>query len=113
MHAYTRKYGATGRESTRPKDLIDILLIAGSERLDAASLRGALEATFQEREQQPLPSSLPVPPVSWQEPYRRLAAEVAIEPELDNAFAGAGAFLDPILAGRVDGEWDPQRRIWA
>jgi nucleotidyltransferase AbiEii toxin of type IV toxin-antitoxin system len=112
VHAYTRRYGATGRESTRPKDLVDILLIAGSERLDAASLRKALEATFEEREQQPLPSSLPAPPASWREPYRRLATEVAIEPELDKAFAEAAEFLDPILVGRADGEWDPQRRTW-
>jgi hypothetical protein len=112
VHAYTRRYGATGRESTRPKDLVDILLIAGSELLEAASLREALEATFEQREQQSLPSSLPAPPASWQEPYRRLAAEVAIEAELDRAFAEAAAFLDPILGGRVDGEWDPQQRTW-
>lgn len=113
VHAYTRRYGTTGRESTRPKDLVDILLIAGSERLEAESLRKALEATFEQREQQPLPSSLPAPPASWPEPYRRLAAEVAIEPELDKAFADAAAFLDPILAGRAAGEWDSQRRTWA
>lgn len=112
-HAYTRRYGATGRESIRPKDLVDILLIAGWERLKAASLRGALEATFEQRNRQPLPAYLPAPPASWREPYRRLAAEVAIEPELDTAFADAAAFLNPILAGRVAGDWDPQRRTWA
>lgn len=112
MHAYTRRYGATGRESTRPKDLVDILLIAGSERLDAASLREALEATFEQRQQQRLPSNLPAPPANWREPYRRLAAEVAIESELDKAFAEAAEFLDPILAGRTTGEWDPQQRTW-
>ena len=107
VHAYTRKYGASGRESTRPKDLVDILLIAGAEPLDAASLRKALEVTFGQREQQPLP-----PPASWEEPYRRLASEVEVEPDLDEAFALATEFLDPILAGRVDGEWNPQRRTW-
>jgi hypothetical protein len=45
-------------------DRVDILLIAGSERLDAASLRKALEATFEQREQQPLPASMPAPPAS-------------------------------------------------
>jgi hypothetical protein len=112
VHAYTRKYGASGRESTRPKDLVDILLIAGSEPLDAASLREALEVTFGERQQQPLPSSFPPPPASWDEPYRRLAAEVDVEPDLRNAFALAGEFLDPILAGRSAGAWDPRRRTW-
>jgi hypothetical protein len=112
VHAYTRKYGASGRESTRPKDLVDILLIAGSEPLDAASLRDALELTFGQRGQQPLPSSLPPPPTSWADPYRRLASEVEVEPALDKAFALAAEFLDPILAGRSAGAWDPRRRTW-
>jgi Nucleotidyl transferase AbiEii toxin, Type IV TA system len=111
VHAYTRKYGQSGRESTRPKDLIDILLIIGIEQLDAAQLREALETTFRERAQQSLPSSLPPPPESWREPYRHLATEVNVEPELDNAFAEAVAFLDPILAGTA-GIWDPLRRAW-
>jgi hypothetical protein len=113
VHAYTRRYGATGRESTRPKGVVDILLIAESERLEVVSLRDALEATFEQREQQPLPSSLPAPPESWREPYRRLATEVAIEPELDKAFAEASALLDPILAGLTAGEWDSRRRTWS
>jgi hypothetical protein len=112
VHAYTRTYGASGRASTRPKDLVDVLLIAGSEPLDAASLRKALVDTFEERDQQPLPSSLPPPPSTWDEPYRRLAAEVDVEQELDKAFALAAEFLDPILASRADGEWDPRRRTW-
>jgi hypothetical protein len=113
VHAYTRKYGATGRESTRPKDLVDILLIAGTEPLDAAALHEAMEATFAQRGQQALPGSLPSPPDAWREPYRRLATEVDVEADLDNAFAEAAAFLDPILAGRATGVWDQRRRIWA
>jgi hypothetical protein len=113
VHAYTRKYGQSGRESTRPKDLVDILLMAASEQLDAATLREALDVTFRQREQQQLPSSLPPPPESWREPYRRLATEVDVEAELNDAFAEAAAFLDPILAGRTTGIWDPQRRSWA
>jgi len=112
LHAYTREYRASRRESTRPKDLVDILLIAGSERLDAASLRNALEVTFGQRDQQTMPASLPPPPSSWEEPYRRLATEVDLEPALDKAFAAAAEFLDPILAGRAEGEWNFQRRTW-
>ena len=112
VHAYTRSYGQSGRESTRPKDLVDILLIAGTERLGAAQLREALETTFRDRAQQPLLSSLPPPPENWREPYRRLATEVDVEAELDNAYAEAAAFLDPILADQTGGVWDPKRRTW-
>lgn len=112
LHAYTRKYGPSERESTRPKDLVDILLIAELETLPAASLRSALKSTFGERGLQPLPSSLPPPPRSWEDAYRRLAADVEVEPDLDKAFAGAEAFLNPILAGRTDGQWDPGRKSW-
>jgi hypothetical protein len=112
VHAYTRTYGESGRDSTRPKDLVDILLIAGSEGIDAATLREALETTFSEREQQPLPAALPPPPEAWREPYRRLAAEVAVEADLENAHALAAEFIDPILAGGVHGTWDTQRGAW-
>jgi hypothetical protein len=100
-------------ESTRPKDLVDILLIAGNEQIDAAALHDALEATFGQRAQRTLPATLPPPPETWREPYRRLASEVDVEGELDDAFAEATAFLDPILAGRKTGTWDPRRRTWA
>jgi len=113
VHAYTRRYGASGRESTRPKDLVDILLIAGSEPLEAESLRTALETTFAQRGQQPLPSSLPPPPATWEEPYRRLASEVEVEPNLDEAYPFAAEFLDPILAGRATGAWNPRHKSWA
>ena len=112
MHASTRSSGQSGRDSTRRKDLVDILLIAGTARLGAAQLREALEATFRDRAQQPLPASLPPPPENWREPYRRLATEVDVEAELDHAYAEAAAFLDPILADHTGGVWDPKRRTW-
>jgi hypothetical protein len=49
VHAYTRRYGEQQRASTRPKDLIDILLIASAEPVEAAALREALERTFEAR----------------------------------------------------------------
>ncbi len=113
VHAYTRTYGQSGRQSTRPKDMVDILLIARNEQIDAAALHDALEATFGQRAQQMLPATLPPPPETWREPYRRLASEVDVKGELDDAFAEATAFLDTILAGRKTGTWDPQRRTWA
>jgi predicted nucleotidyltransferase component of viral defense system len=112
VHAYTRTYGATARRSTRPKDLVDILLIAASEPIDARALRTALETTFTERQRHELPSSLPTPPSEWADPYRRLAAGIGVEPDISTAFAEAATFLDPILGGRSDGTWDAAHKRW-
>ena len=113
VHAYTRSYGASKRPSTRPKDLVDILLIAGSQSIDARALRGALEDTFAARKRQLLPAGLPVPPADWAQPYHRLAPAVGVAPELSAAFSHAAAFLDPVLAGRSEGPWDARRAAWS
>src|SRR6266581_4890189 len=86
VHAYTRTYGATALRSTRPKNPVDILLIAASEPIDARALRNALESTFAARQQHELPSSLPTPPSEWADPYHRLAAGIGVEPDLSAAF---------------------------
>ncbi len=111
-HAYTRRYGPSAQPSTRPKDLVDILLIESATTIDAGPLRHALESTFAERACQPLPSSLPPPPATWADPYKRLADTVHVESDLTAAFARAAAFLDPVLGGRTSGQWEPQHREW-
>lgn len=113
VHAYTRSYGLAARPSTRPKDLIDILLIADSQTLEAAALRGALRDTFETRASQALPGSLPTPPPEWAPAYGRLAEEVGLEPDLAAAFDRAAAFLDPVLSGETHGNWDPAVSTWA
>lgn len=112
VHAYTATYGPSNRPSTRPKDLVDILLIAGSEEIEASALRAALTTTFGARNRQPLPANLPEPPPGWREPYRRLAEEVGIEPNLEAAFNHATAFLDPVLAGPTEGHWNAEASAW-
>jgi hypothetical protein len=112
VHAYTRTYGESKRPSTRPKDLIDILLIERSATIQADDLHHALQSTFAERARQPLPTSLPAPPATWADPYRRLADTVQVESDLSAAHTRAALFLDPVLAGHVNGQWDPQRREW-
>ena len=62
IHAYTATYGPQDQQSTRIKDLIDLLLIADLAGPQADRLRDSLDATFRNRARQPLPSTLPVPP---------------------------------------------------
>lgn len=112
VHAYTRSYGTAGRPSTRPKDLIDILLIADSQSLEAAAVREALRRTFETRGRQARPQSLPAPPSQWAPDYRRLAEEVGLEPDLAASFARAATFLDPVLSGVAQGSWDAAASQW-
>ncbi len=113
IHAYTGSYGKDGRTSTRPKDLVDILLIERSTPLTASSLRAALERTFHERQRHPLPDKLPPPPNNWTDPYRQLAESVGIEADLATAYERARAFLDPVLGNNSASRWDPNDRAWS
>lgn len=112
VHAYTRSYGEGGEPSTRPKDLVDILLIAAAEEIEAEGLRTALARTFTTRSRQTLPKSLPAAPASWQGPYARLAAAVGVVGDLSSAASQARGFLDPLLDGSATGTWDPTQHRW-
>ena len=113
VHAYTRSY-AGGRASTRVKDLLDLVLIPSQFPFEAGRLRSALRATFGARETHRHRSALPPPPDEWRPGYRRMAAEVGLDPELSTGYAQARTVLDPILAGTGpdDARWDPARRTW-
>ncbi len=60
VHAYTRPYAAG--ESSRVRDLVDILLIASIARLNSRKLSNALKITFEVRSTHDLPKELPQPP---------------------------------------------------
>lgn len=113
VHAYTRQYEGE-RRSTRVKDLIDLVLIQSSAAVGAGHLRQALHATFAERGTHDLPSALPLPPSDWAPGYRRMAAEVGLEPDVGSGYRLAAAFLDPPISGTVpDGaRWNPMRGAW-
>ncbi len=112
VQAYTRRYGTQRQPSTRHKDLVDIMLISGSEPMDAEALREALERTFEQRARQRLPKALPAPPDSWRRPFALLASEVGIDPNLDAAFKHASALVDPVFAKHTSGRWDPAAMGW-
>lgn len=50
----------------------------------------------------------------WADPYRKLAAEIGIDPAIDAGFSVAQALLDPILAVSIDDKahWSPQHSAW-
>jgi hypothetical protein len=113
IHAYTRIY-SDGRTSSRVKDLIDLVLIRSSDAFVAGRLRAAIRITFERRGTHPPPASLPRPPDGWGPPYRRLAREVGLGPDVLVGHRLAGGFLDPVLGGAMpdDAAWDPTRGRW-
>ncbi len=111
VHAYTQPHPAG--QSSRVKDLIDILLIAEFGPMDARVLRQALEMTFHGRNTHRLPLRLPEPPSTWSASFGRLADDVGPEYQvLDDASAAARRFLDPVLDGEVVGTWDSVACPW-
>lgn len=113
VHAYARIYQG-GRASTRTKDLVDLVLIAGLAAFDARSLRGAIDKVFATRGDHSVPRSLPAPPTAWAKPFRRLADEVGIPNDLASGHTDAAALLDPVLSDEaMQGSWDSKQRRWA
>ena len=111
VHAYTRPH--VSGMSSRVKDLVDLLLLAGLQPLFGSPLRQALQATFDARDTHPLPATLPYPPVSWTQPFRRMADETALAwRDLSDAVRAAQNFVDPVLQNQNVSRWDPLSWTW-
>jgi hypothetical protein len=82
LHAYSRIY-ADGRQSTRVKDLIDLVLIAEHATVEAERLQRAIDLTFSSRSSQAVPTAVPAPPSAWVTPYRVLATETGLNPDVE------------------------------
>jgi predicted nucleotidyltransferase component of viral defense system len=111
LHAYTRTY-ARGQSSSRVKDLVDVVVIARTIELDAQRLRQAINAIFSRRAAQPVPDAVPQPPADWARSWGTLAAHVPADDDVAGGYAVAAALLDPILADRETGTWDPAEGAW-
>lgn len=111
LHTYTRTY-ASG-ETTRARDLADILLAASLEQFDSTKLKQALEATFQTRAAHDLPREMPDAPGRITTSYRQLARELDLPwPTIQEAGEAAAQFLNPILRGNARPSWDPVAWKW-
>lgn len=112
VHAYTRRYGAGARRSSRVKDLVDIALVAGTLELKAGDLKSSLGETFDRRDTHALPGSLPPPPGDWQRSWRRFAEDLMIPEDLGAGHALAALLIDPVLGDRGSGCWSPGELVW-
>ena len=97
LHAYTRSYGA--RESSRVRDLADLVLLVEDGLAPTAGLRAAVDHVFAARATHPVPAELPDPPGSWAERYATLAADLDLGPAtVADALARLRAFWASALA---------------
>jgi hypothetical protein len=99
--------------STRVKDLVDVALIAGSQSVPGPALRHAL-VTGAAHRGLALPPRFEVPDLdAWCTGYARIAADApAPVPSFRQAADVAGRVFDPVLAGPLNGSWDPQAGRW-
>jgi hypothetical protein len=106
LHAYTRRYG-DDQPSSRARDLIDIVLMSELASFEFERLRDVIVHLFEARATHDIPSSMPAPPLEWSVPYRALAEEVGLDPDLSVGHSLAATFLDPILAAEPSTtHWD-------
>lgn len=110
LHAYTLP---RAHPNTRVKDLPDIALLASHRPLQPQRLRAALEQTFTFRDTHPLPSSFPEPLAAWAVPYASMAKEDELPwPTLAEVTRAAREFLEPVLRGKAEADWAPERWSW-
>lgn len=108
------RYGATGMSSTRYRDLVDLVLIATTNELDARLTIQAIQGEAARRGCA-LPAQLDIPGPEWRAGYARAARDVDLSAALqtiDGAIEAAGACLNPVLSGTATGTWIPTDRKW-
>lgn len=102
-----------GKRSSRVKDLVDLVVLAHTQRVELAELRAAIEA---KRVLRGLPSfeHLDIP-ADWDRTYPGTAEGVPTAEPYTTAEAGdlVATFVDPALTEGSDAaSWDPERLAW-
>jgi|SRR5665811_803889 len=113
LHAYSRPYSGD-RQSSRVKDMVDIVLIGQSFTLNAATCVSAIHQTFASRNTHPVPDRFAAPPANWVSTYPALAMSISLEPDIAVGHAFATRFMEPLLVGDVDHAemWDFSSETW-
>lgn len=102
-----------GRPSTRYRDLVDLVIVATTQHIEARELHAAIISECAYRDLA-VPAELTAPSQDWDDGYRTSAATAPhlAYPTLRDALAVVKSFLDPVLAGRAGGHWDPDELGW-
>ncbi len=83
LHAYTLPRTT---HNSRVRDLVDMVLLIQSGRLDAGRVVKALNATFARRATHEVPETLRPPPEEWRSPFAAMADECGLVLSVEEAF---------------------------
>jgi len=105
---------SNGHPSTRYRDLVDIVIIATGQHIEAAALHEALMSEYQHRDLE-TPTGVELPSDDWIGGY---AKQANLVPDFDyqtaeEGLAVARAFLNPIFEGRTTCSWNPATLEWS
>ncbi|GIG29265.1 nucleotidyl transferase AbiEii/AbiGii toxin family protein [Cellulomonas marina] len=113
--AATETVYADGARSSRPRDLVDLVVFARTQTVDGEELHNAIVAERLHR-RLPATQTFTVPP-AWATTYPPLAAKT---PHCDglhdlaSAVSLVAAFLEPALTGAATGHrWNPADQSWS
>jgi len=96
LHAYTVPR-PDGRENSRVKDLVDLVLFVEETGIDTAALRNAVDLTFKRRATHPFTKTLHAPPPSWDGPFATMAKECGLGTDIKAGFNVVQKFLDSVF----------------
>lgn len=100
-------------ESSRVKDLVDILLFACMDsNLQAEQLQAAIQAVFKSYEDI-IPDQLGMVPTGWRIKFNQFTKNLDLPfSSFDKAVQAAQNFLNPVLRGAIDGTWCSESWEW-
>jgi hypothetical protein len=112
LHAYTRPHKSG--ISSRVKDFVDILLLAGLGEIKKSELQLGIQATFNNTGTHRLPANLPPPPKRWTQSYKKMIKTLDLdEISLAEAYIMLQDFLNPVLEGATkEAKWNPSKWQW-
>jgi hypothetical protein len=84
IHAYTLP--RLQNYNSRVRDLVDLVLLVGSNQLSPEQTKEAIGSTFNRRKTHPVPLILQGPPPTWGKPFIALASECGLHISIDEAF---------------------------
>jgi len=95
LHAYTL---SRSNMNTRVKDLVDMVLLFESGKLNALATAEAFKLTFEHRSTHEIPMSRPAPPADWHVPFDSMASECGITKSMAEAFLEVRQFVEETQA---------------